>query len=73
VLKKKLSTLLVFKYLDFTKPFEVHTNASGFAIGSVLMQEGHIIAFECKKSTGAQLKWPIHENELFVVESCLKC
>jgi len=36
-LKNKLSSTLVLKFLDFTKPFEVHTNANDFAVGGVLM------------------------------------
>ncbi|KAK2992294.1 hypothetical protein RJ640_020287 [Escallonia rubra] len=34
---------------DHTKIFEVQTDASDFAIGGVLMQEGHPIAFESRK------------------------
>lgn len=73
VLKKKLFTLHVLKFLDFTKPFEVHTNAKGFAIGGMLMQEGHPFAFESKKLARTQLKWSTCEKELFSMVSCLKC
>lgn len=36
-------------FLDHTKTFEIQTNASDFAIGGVLMQEGHPITFESQK------------------------
>jgi len=54
-LKSKLSSTLVLKFLDFTNPFEVHTDANEFAIGGVLMQDGHMIAFKSKKLCGAQV------------------
>ncbi|TYK05451.1 uncharacterized protein E5676_scaffold83G001540 [Cucumis melo var. makuwa] len=34
---------------DHTKPFEVHTDASDFAIGGVSMQGGYPIAYESRK------------------------
>ena len=34
---------------DHAKPFEVHTDASDYAIGGALMQEGHPIAYESRK------------------------
>ncbi|ERM98090.1 hypothetical protein AMTR_s02650p00002200 [Amborella trichopoda] len=34
---------------DHTKPKEVHTDASDYAIGGVLVQEGHPIAYESRK------------------------
>ncbi len=60
-LKVRLSIAIVLKFLDFSKPFKVHTNSSGFAEGGVFIQEGHPIAFESKKLVGAQLRLPTHE------------
>ncbi|GKE09239.1 zinc finger, CCHC-type containing protein [Tanacetum coccineum] len=45
-LKKEVMEKLVLRLLDVTMPFELHTDASDFAIGGVLMQDGHPIAFE---------------------------
>jgi hypothetical protein len=54
-LKSKLSFTHVLRFPNFTKPFEIHTNASDFAISGVFMQDGHPIAFKNKKICGAQL------------------
>ncbi len=48
-LKNKRSSALMLRFLDFIKPFEVHIDASDFAIDKVLMQDGHPIAFKSKK------------------------
>ncbi len=53
VLKERLFNSPILKFLDFTKPFEVHIDASEFVIKDVLMQERHPIAFENKKSASA--------------------
>jgi hypothetical protein len=47
LLKGKLLSTLVLPFLDFSKPFKMHTNACKFAIGVILMQR-HPIAFESK-------------------------
>jgi hypothetical protein len=36
------------------------------------MQGGQLVAFESKKLTGSQLRWPTHEKELFAIVHCLK-
>ncbi len=60
------------KFLVFTKSFKVHTNVNNFTIDSVFMQDGHSITFGNKKLLRAQLRWPIHEKELYAMVNCLK-
>ncbi len=38
----------VLKLLDFDKDFDIHFDASNFAIRGVLMQVGKIVAFQSK-------------------------
>ncbi len=55
-LKEKISTTLMLKFLDFLKSFEMHINASGFTIESVLMEDMHPITFESKKIDESPIK-----------------
>ncbi|KAH0693436.1 hypothetical protein KY285_020533 [Solanum tuberosum] len=56
---------------DFTKAFEIHTDASDFAIGGVLMQEGYPIAFESRKLNDVETRYSAHEREMTTVVHCL--
>jgi hypothetical protein len=47
---------VVLAYLDFTKPFEIYTNASTKQLGAVTTQENRPIAFFSWKLSGAQSK-----------------
>ncbi|PHT65260.1 hypothetical protein T459_29685 [Capsicum annuum] len=57
---------------DFTKLFEVQTDASDFAIDGVLMQEGHPIAFESRKLNDAERRYTVHEREMTTIVHCLR-
>ncbi len=48
-LKGILVKASVLKLPDFDKEFEIHSDASDFAIGGVLVQERRPVAFESKK------------------------
>jgi hypothetical protein len=71
-LKGILVKASVLKLPDFDKDFEIHSDASDFAIGGVLVQEGRLVAFESKKLSETERRWPTHEKEMWVVIHCLK-
>jgi hypothetical protein len=71
-LKGILVKASVLKLPDFDKEFEIHSDASDFAIGGVLVQEGRPVAFESKKLSETERRWPTHEKEMWAVIHCLK-
>ena len=60
---------------DPSKSYVVHTDASGYATGAVLMQDqGHglqPIAFMSKKMNDAERNYPVHEQELLAIKNAL--
>ena len=48
-LKAVMSSELVLRLLNFELPFKVHTDSSDKAIGGVLVQEKHLVAYERRK------------------------
>jgi hypothetical protein len=55
-LNGKISMIFMLKYFNFSKSFQIHIDAIGFAIKGVLMPDGHVITFESKKLVKAPLK-----------------
>jgi hypothetical protein len=62
----------VLKLLDFDKDFEIHSDASDFVIGGIVVQDGRPVAFESKRLNETEQRWPTHEKEMWVVIHCLK-
>ncbi|KAL9260764.1 Retrovirus-related Pol polyprotein from transposon 17.6-like protein [Drosera capensis] len=70
-LKKVITSELVLSLAVYSKPFEVHTDTSNFAIGGLLMQKGHPISFECRKLNDTERRHSVHEKEITTMVHCL--
>ena len=60
-------TLPVLAMLDFNLPFEVETDASGFDVGTVLVQAKRPITFFSKTLCMRDRARPVYERELIGV------
>ena len=56
----------------FSKPFEVVADASGYALGAALLQDGQAIAFESCKLGKAEVNYSATERELLAVVHALR-
>ena len=70
-LKKAVTKESMLALPDHTKVFEVHTDASDFAIGGVLMQDRHPIAFENHKLNDTERRYTMQEKEMTTIIYCL--
>jgi hypothetical protein len=59
-------------YLDFSKPFEIYTDASSTQLGAVITQDNMPRAFFCRKLSKIQQKYSIMEIELLAIVETLK-
>ncbi|KAL0307237.1 UNVERIFIED_CONTAM: Retrovirus-related Pol polyprotein from transposon.6 [Sesamum radiatum] len=61
-LKQAISSQSVLKLPQFDKPFEVQVDTSDRALGGVLVQDKHPVAFESRKLKDAELRYNTHEK-----------
>ena len=71
-LKDAITSEPVLRLPNLELPFEVHTDASDMALGGVLVQEGHPVAFESRKLNAAEERYNAHEKEMTAVILCLE-
>ena len=64
--------MVVLAYPDFTKPFEIYTDASTKQLGAVITQENRPIAFFSRKLTVPQRKYSVTKIELLAIVETLK-
>jgi hypothetical protein len=61
-LKEAVTTTPVLRFLDFSKEFEVETDACDTGIGVVLSQDGHHVAYFSKGQSGNNEKFSTYEK-----------
>ncbi len=66
-LKKSLTQDPLLVHPDTSKPFTVHTDASNYAIGAVLSQNGHPVAYYSRKLLNAEINYAVHDKELLAI------
>ncbi|KAK4397896.1 hypothetical protein Sango_1265100 [Sesamum angolense] len=71
LLKQAISSQPVLKLPQFDQPFKVQVDASDSALGGVLVQDKHPVAFESYKVKDAELRYSTHKKEMTVVVHCL--
>ena len=71
-MKKTLCRETILAYPDFSKPFEIHTDASHTQLGAVISQERRPIAFYSRKLSDAQTRYTTTERELLAIVETLK-
>ena len=62
-MKKILCRETILAYPDFSKPFEIHTDASHTQLGAVISQDRKPIAFYSRKLLDAQTQYTTTETE----------
>ena len=63
-LKRDLTSAPVLAMPDYTLPWEVVSDACGYAVGAVLLQRGKPVAFAARSLSKAELNYSATEQEL---------
>ena len=70
-IKNFISSETLLSYPAFTKPFDIHKDASDFQLGAVISQNKKRIAFYSKKWNPAQTWYTTTEKELLAIVEML--
>jgi len=70
--KRIIAKEVLLAYPDFSKPFQIHTDASHYQLGAVISQDNKPIAFYSRKLNPAQTRYTTTERELLSIVETLK-
>jgi len=71
-LKERLVSYTLLQMPDPSRPYQLYTDASGYALGAVLEQDGKPLGFLSKKMNPAQQKYSTYNQELLALLTALK-
>lgn len=66
-LKELITNSPILRYPNFNKRFKIITDASNFAIGAVLMQDGHPLAYASRTLNDHEINYATIEKELLAI------
>ena len=70
-LKQRLCSAPVLTLPDLQQPFEIDTNALDYAVGAVLTQHGHPVAYHSETLSDTVHKYPTYDKEMYsIVQYC---
>ena len=70
-LKNRLCSAPVLTLPDLQQPFEIDTNAFEYAIGAVLTQQGHPVAYHSETLSDTVRKYPSYDKDMYsIVQAC---
>jgi len=70
--KATIAKEVVLAYPNFSKPFEIYTDASTLQLGAVITQDNRPIAFFSRKLSETQTRYTVTEIELLAIVETLK-
>ncbi len=70
--KATIAREVVLAYPDYSKVFEIYTDASSKQLGAVITQENRPIAFFSQKLSTTQCKYSVTKIELLAIVETLK-
>lgn len=71
-LKETMTSMPVLQLPNFTIPFNIETGASGIAVGAVLLQHGHPLAFFSNKMSPQMQAASTYVREMFAITESVK-
>jgi hypothetical protein len=71
-LKEKISTAPVLALLNLQQPFEIETDARGYAMGAVLMQYRKTISYHSETFNQVVVNYPTYDKELYALVQSVK-
>lgn len=72
LLKQKVAEIIYLRLPDFNHLFTMECDASKLAIGAILSQEGHPVAFFSEKLNEEKQKYSTYDLELYAMVQALK-
>jgi hypothetical protein len=71
-IKQVIADDVMLSFPDFNKPFEIHTDASDFQVGAVIMPECKPVAFYSRKLNPAQRNYTTGKREMLSIVKTLR-